>query len=76
MIIVIKDIENHFNCDTETAAKISKLLMKATDVSMLVEDIVDFSFCGVSYSLMRTATDWVMIRAVTVRSGNIDDVLQ
>lgn len=76
MIIHIRDVANHFSCDFATATKISNFLLKASDVSMVVEDIVDFSFCGVRYSLLRTAKDWVLIRSMTVRAENIDDVLK
>lgn len=76
MIINIRDVAEHFSCDYATATKINNFLLKASDVCMAVEDIVDFSFCGVRYSLLRTATDWVLIRSTTVRAENIDDVIK
>ena len=76
MIICVRDVAEHFSCDYATATKITNFLLKASDVSMAVEDIVDFSFCGVRYSLLRTATDWVLIRSTTARAENIDDILK
>lgn len=76
MIIYVRDVAEHFSCDYATATKITNFLLKASDVCMAVEDIVDFSFCGVRYSLLRTATDWVLIRSTTARAENIDDVLK
>ena len=76
MIIHISDVADHFSCDYATSIKITNLLLKASDVSMAVDDIVDFSFCGVRYSLLSTVTDWVLIRSTTVRVENIDDILK
>ena len=76
MIIHIKDVAEHFSCDYDIAVKINNFLLKASDVCMTVEGIVDFSFCGVRYSLLRTATGWVMVRSMTVRAESIDDVLK
>nr|DAN01215.1 MAG TPA: hypothetical protein [Caudoviricetes sp.] len=42
---------------------------------MYEKGVIDFEFCGVTYSLTKTETDWLMVRAVTVRGENIDDVL-
>lgn len=75
MVIVPEDVAHHFNCDLDSAAKITRILVSSTDVSMIVPDIVDFTFCGVSYSLVRTIDEWVMIRAVSTRSSNLEDVL-
>lgn len=75
MIIVVNDVANHFNCDSLTAAKITRFLMRSSDVVMCEKGVIDFKFCGVTYSLTKTGTDWLMVRAVTVRGENVDDVL-
>lgn len=75
MVILISDVANHFNCSPGSAAKITNLLMKSSDVNMAVEGIVDFNFCGVRYSLIRSDHEWVMVRSTVTKSSNIDDVL-
>lgn len=75
MIITINDVANHFNCDSLTAAKITRFLMRSSDLVMDEKGVIDFKFCGVTYSLTKTETDWLMVRAVIVRGENIDAVL-
>lgn len=76
MVIHISDVADHFSCDYRAAIKITNILLKSEDVSMVVDDIVDFSFCGMRHSLIRTDNDWVLTRSVTVRSENLEDVLK
>ena len=75
MDIHIGDVVNNFNCDYVTATKITNILLRATNVSMLVKDMAEFSFCGVQYCLIKSKDGWIMARGLTVRSENIDDVL-
>lgn len=74
MIILISDVEEHFNCSTISAAKITRFLMKATDVNMNTKNIVDFKFCGIMYTLSKHDDDWIMVRSMSIRSSNLDDV--
>lgn len=75
MIILINDVAEHFTCSPTSAAKIMRLLMKATVVNMNIKNTVDFKFCGVMYTLTRHEDDWVMVRSTVTRSTNLDDVL-
>lgn len=75
MIIVVQDVANHFSCDPTTAAKITRLLLSASDVSMAVKGVVDFKFAGVGYSLVRQGGVWTMIRSTAVHGEDVDDVL-
>ncbi len=75
MIILISDVAEHFNCSTTSAVKITRFLMKATDVNMITKKTVDFKFCGVMYTLSRLEDDWVMVRSLVTQSTNLDDVL-
>ncbi len=75
MIILISDVAEHFNCSPVSAAKITRFLMRSSNVNMTVKDVVDFKFCGVTYSLTRHEGDWIMVRSVVTRSTNLDDVL-
>lgn len=49
--------------------------MRCSDVRMDLDNLVDFSFCGVRHCLIKTDDDWVMIHSVINRSTNIDEVL-
>lgn len=75
MIITINDVANNYSCDYTTAAKITKLLLNASNVSMVAKDIADFDFAGVHYSLMKHNDMWHMIRSTASCSENINDVL-
>lgn len=75
MIITINDVANNFSCDYTTATKITKLLLNASNASMVVKDIVDFDFAGVHYTLIKHKDTWHMIRSTATRSENISDVL-
>jgi len=44
MVIAIKDVAEHFDCDYVTATKITNILLKAKYVSMNIKDVVGFSF--------------------------------
>lgn len=74
MIILISDVAEHFNCSLISAAKITRFLMKATDVNMNTKNMVDFKFCGIMYSLSKHDGDWIMVRSASTRSSNLDDV--
>lgn len=74
MIILIGDVVEHFNCSLISAAKITRFLMKATDVNMNTKNMVDFKFCGIMYTLSRHDGDWIMVRSISTRSSNLDDV--
>lgn len=74
MIILIGDVVEHFNCSLISAAKITRFLMKATDVNMNTKNMVDFEFCGIMYTLSRHDGDWIMVRSISTRSSNLDDV--
>lgn len=74
MIILINDVADHFNCSLISAAKITRFLMKATDVNMSIKNTVDFKFVGVMYTLSKHDGDWIMVRSMTTRSSNIDDI--
>lgn len=76
MIVTIPDVAENFDCDFDTATKITNFLLKASNVSMAVKNIVDFRFCGVRYALCKTGDEWVMIRSTAARSENIDDILE
>ena len=75
MIVVVQDVAEHFNCNGLTAAKITRFLMRCSDIHMDTEKEIDFSFCGVRYCLIKTLNDWLMIRSVTKSSEDIDEVL-
>ena len=75
MVIVIKDVADHFNCDILSANKIIRLLMKSPEVYMDKKGTVDFKFCGVMYSLTRSDDNWLMTRSITSMSNNLDDIL-
>lgn len=75
MVIVIKDVAEHFDCDILLANKIIRLLMKSSEVYMDKKGTVDFKFCGVMYSLTRSDDRWFMTRSVTVMSDKLEDVL-
>lgn len=75
MVILIGDVVEHFNCSLISAAKITRFLMKATDVNMNTKNMVDFKFCGIMYTLSRHDGDWIMVRSISTRSSNLDDVL-
>lgn len=75
MIITINDVANNFSCDHTTAAKITKLLLNASNASMAAKDTADFDFAGVHYSLMKHKDTWYMIRSTAACSKNINDVL-
>lgn len=74
MVILISDVAEHFNCSLTSAAKITRFLMKATDVNMNTKNMVDFKFCGIMYALSKHDDDWIMVRAMSTRSSNLDDV--
>lgn len=76
MVILISDVADHFNCDYSTATKITNVLLKANNVSMVAKGFAEFSFSGVRYSLVKSKHDWIMVRGVTTRSENIDDLLK
>lgn len=76
MVFSIQDVAEHFNCSPISASKISNILTKASDVSMVVKDIVDFNFCGVKYSLIRSNGEWILIRSTVTRSINLEGVLR
>lgn len=75
MVILIEDVADHFTCSLASAAKITRFLMKASDINMNVKNAIDFKFCGVMYTLSRHEGDWVMVRSMVTRSTNLDDVL-
>lgn len=75
MIILISDVGDHFNCSPILAAKITRVLMRSSDVCMKTKGVVDFKFCGVAYTLTREEDDWIMVRSTATRSSNLDDVL-
>ena len=75
MIILISDVAEHFTCSPVLAAKITRFLMKATDVNMSVKNTVDFKFCGVMYTLTKHVDDWIMVRSTVTQSTTLDDVL-
>ena len=75
MVILISDVEEHFNCSTISAAKITRLLMRSSDVCMKIKGVANFKFCGVTYTLTRQEGDWVMARLTVTRSSSLDDVL-
>lgn len=75
MVILISDVAEHFNCSPISAAKITRFLMRSSDVCMKTRGVVDFKFCGVTYSLTRHEGDWIMVRSMVTRSMNLDDVL-
>jgi len=75
MIILISDVAEHFNCSSVLAAKITRVLMRSSDVCMKIKGTVDFKFCGVIYTLTRRDGDWIMVRSTTTRSTSLDDVL-
>ena len=74
MIILISDVAEHFNCSLISAAKITRFLMKATDVNMNTKNMVDFKFCGTMYTLSKHDGDWIMVRSMSTRSSNLDDM--
>lgn len=76
MVILISDVAEHFNCSSASAAKITQLLMRSSDVYMAVRGIVDFNFCNVKYSLIRSGDEWIMVHSTTARSNNLDDLLK
>lgn len=76
MVFTIQDVAEHFNCSLASAAKISNILTKASDVSIVVKDIVDFNFCGVKYSLIRSRGEWILIRSTVTRSIDLEGVLR
>lgn len=75
MIILINDIANHFNCSPNSAAKITNFLMRSRDVTMTTKGVVEFKFCGITYTLSRSDGEWIMVRSSVMRSTNLDDVL-
>lgn len=75
MIIVIKDVAEHFDCDILSANKIIRLLMNSPEVYMDKKGTVDFKFCGVMYSLTRSDDKWIMTRSVTTISDKLEDLL-
>lgn len=75
MVITISDVAEHFNCSPISAAKIIWFLNRSPDVCMKTKGVVDFKFCGVTYSLTRHEGDWIMVRSMVTRSMNLDDVL-
>nr|DAF64354.1 MAG TPA: 33 kDa chaperonin [Podoviridae sp. cttot15] len=75
MIILIIDVEYHFNCSPISAAKIIRSLMRSPDVCMEIKGVVDFKFCGLTYTLTREEGYWIMVRSTVTRSTNLDDVL-
>ena len=75
MIITISDVAEHFNCSPVLAAKITRLLIRSSDVCMKTKGVVYFKFCDVTYSLTRHEGDWIMVRSMVTRSTNLDDVL-
>lgn len=74
MIILISDVAEHFNCSLIQAAKITRFLMKATDVNMNTKNMADFKFCGIMYTLSKHDGDWIMVRSMSTRSSNFDDM--
>ena len=75
MVILISDVAEHFNCSLISAAKITRFLMKATDVNMNIKNAVDFKFCGIMYTLSKHDGDWIMVRSMSTRSTNLDDII-
>lgn len=75
MVITISDVAEHFNCSLISAAKITRFLTGSHDVDMTTKGVIDFKFCGVTYTLSRLEDDWVMVRLMVTRSTNLDDVL-
>lgn len=75
MVILISDVEEHFNCSSISAVKITRLLMRSSDVCMKVKGVADFKFCGVMYTLTSQEGEWIMVRSTVTRSANLDDVL-
>lgn len=75
MVIVIKDVAEHFNCDILSANKIIRLIMKSSEVYMDKKGTIDFKFCGVMYSLTRSDDNWIMTRSLTIISDKLEDLL-
>lgn len=75
MVIVIKDVAEHFDCDILSANKIVRFLMKSSEVYMDKKGTVDFKFCGVMYSLTRSDDNWIFTRSVTTISDKLEDLL-
>lgn len=76
MVVLINDVAEHFNCSTASAAKITQLLKKSSDVYMGVKDVAIFTFCGVKHSLIKSENEWIMIHSTTARSTDLDDLLK
>lgn len=76
MAILINDVAEHFNCSSALAAKITQLLMKSSQVHMTVKNTVDFKFCDVNYSLIRSTDEWIMLHSTITRSTDLDDLLK
>lgn len=75
MVILISDVAEHFTCSPVLAAKITRFLMRSSDVCMKIKGVADFKFCGVTYTLTREEGNWTMVRSTVTRSTNLDDVL-
>lgn len=75
MVIIIKDVAEHFDCDILSANMITRILMNSSEVYMDKKGIVDFKFCGVMYSLTKSDENWIMTRSVTTISNKLVDVL-
>lgn len=75
MVIVIKDVAEHFDCDILSANKIIRLLVSSPEVYMDKKGTVDFKFCGVMYSLTRSDDNWIITRSVTTISDKLEDLL-
>lgn len=75
MVIVIKDVAEHFDCDILSANKIIRLLVSSSEVYMDKKGTVDFKFCGVMYSLTRSDDNWIITRSVTTISDKLEDLL-
>lgn len=75
MVIVIKDVAEHFDCDILSANKIVRLLVNSSEAYMDKKGTVDFKFCGVMYSLTRSDDNWIITRSVTTISDKLEDLL-
>lgn len=75
MVIVIKDVAEHFDCDILSANKIVRLLVNSSEAYMDKKGTVDFKFCGVMYSLTRSNDNWIITRSVTTISDKLEDLL-
>ena len=75
MVILISDVAEHFNCSTTSSAKITKILNKSCDVNMILKGVIEFKFCGVRYSLIKSEDEWIMVRSTIIKGNNLDDVL-